>query len=192
MAIPDTETIERRAPLTRDRVLQVAMALADRDGLEALSMRKLGQELGVDAMALYRHVRNKDDLFDGIIERIVGEIERPDPAGPWKAALREQVMAARQRDAASPVGAARVRGPRHGRRRGHRLHRVGAGDPPRRRVLSRPRPPHAARARQPHLRVQPGPLRRQRTGGALPRRRRDVRTRRWPPASRASPSWRCP
>ena len=80
MAIPDTETIERRAPLTRDRVLQVAMALADRDGLEALSMRKLGQELGVDAMALYRHVRNKDDLFDGIIERIVGEIERPDPA----------------------------------------------------------------------------------------------------------------
>ena len=95
MAIPDTETTERRAPLTRDRVLQVAMALADRDGLDALSMRKLGQELGVDAMALYRHVRNKDDLFDGIIERIVGEIERPDPAGTWKAALREQVMAAR-------------------------------------------------------------------------------------------------
>ena len=96
MATQDIETVERRAPLTRERVLQVAMELADRDGLDALSMRKLGQELGVDAMALYRHVRNKDDLFDGIIERIVGEIERPDPAGSWKTALREQVMAARQ------------------------------------------------------------------------------------------------
>ena len=91
-----TESAERRTPLSRDRVLQVAIELADRDGLEALSMRKLGQELGVDAMALYRHVRSKDDLYDGIIERIVGEIERPNPAGPWKAALREQVMAARR------------------------------------------------------------------------------------------------
>ena len=67
------DTVERRAPLNRDRVLHVAMELADRDGFEALSMRKLGQELGVDAMALYRHVRNKDDLFDGLIELIVGE-----------------------------------------------------------------------------------------------------------------------
>ena len=58
-------------------------------------MRKLGQELGVDAMALYRHVRSKDDLFDGIIELIVAEIERPAAAGDWKTALREQVMAAR-------------------------------------------------------------------------------------------------
>jgi AcrR family transcriptional regulator len=93
---PNTETTERRTPLNRERVLQVAIELADRDGLEALSMRKLGQELGVDAMALYRHVRSKDDLYDGIIERIVREIERPDPAGPWKMALREQVMAARR------------------------------------------------------------------------------------------------
>ena len=59
------ESVERRTPLNRDRVLQVAIELADRDGLEALSMRKLGQELGVDAMALYRHVRNKDDLTTG-------------------------------------------------------------------------------------------------------------------------------
>ena len=90
-----TDGGERRAPLRRDRVLQVAIELADRDGLDALSMRKLGQELGVDAMALYRHVRSKDDLFDGIIERIVAEIERPTSTGDWKAALREQVMAAR-------------------------------------------------------------------------------------------------
>ncbi len=88
--------VERRAPLHRDRVLRVAMELADRDGFDALSMRKLGQELGVDAMALYRHVRNKDDLFDGIIELIVGEIERPPGTGDWKADLRAQVMAARR------------------------------------------------------------------------------------------------
>ena len=62
-------------------MLTVAVALADRDGIEALSMRKLGQELGVDAMALYRHVRSKDDLLDGIVEVIVGEIERA-AAGP--------------------------------------------------------------------------------------------------------------
>ena len=88
--------ITHRTPLTRERVLRSAVALADEGGVEAVSMRRLGQELGVEAMALYRHVRNKDDLYDGIIERIVGEIERPDPAGPWKAVLREQVMAARQ------------------------------------------------------------------------------------------------
>ena len=85
-----------RTPLTRDRVLTVAVALADRDGIEGLSMRKLGKELGVDAMALYRHVRAKDDLLDGILEKIVGEIERVEPDGPWKPALRGQVMAARQ------------------------------------------------------------------------------------------------
>jgi AcrR family transcriptional regulator len=88
--------VERRTPLSRERVLRVAIDLADRSGLEALSMRKLGQELGVDAMALYRHVRSKDDLFDGIIELIVAEIARPTSAGDWHIALREQVMAARQ------------------------------------------------------------------------------------------------
>ena len=118
MAIPDAGPADRRVPLTRDRVLRVAMELADRDGLDALSMRKLGQELGVDAMALYRHVRNKDDLFDGIIERIVGEIERPDPApADWKATLREPGDGGTAGDAAPPVGAARVRGTRHGRHR---------------------------------------------------------------------------
>jgi AcrR family transcriptional regulator len=69
--------------------------LADRGGIEALSMRKLGQELRVDAMALYRHVRSKDDLLDGLVEVIVGQIEGPCPAEDWKAALREQAMAAR-------------------------------------------------------------------------------------------------
>jgi AcrR family transcriptional regulator len=88
-------TKERRAPLTRDRVLQAAVELADRGGNEALSMRKLGQELGVDAMALYRHVRGKDDLLDGLADVIVSQIERPTPGGDWKTSLRQQAMAAR-------------------------------------------------------------------------------------------------
>jgi AcrR family transcriptional regulator len=87
---------ERRAPLTRQRVLRTAVELADRGGSETLSMRKLGQRLGVDPMALYRHVRSKDDLLDGIVEVIIGEIERPASADDWKAALREQAMAARR------------------------------------------------------------------------------------------------
>lgn len=85
-----------RAPLSKERVLRTAVDLADRGGSEAVSMRKLGQELGVDAMALYRHVQGKDDLLDGIVEMIVGEIDRVEPDGTWKPALREQVMAARR------------------------------------------------------------------------------------------------
>jgi AcrR family transcriptional regulator len=92
----ELETIEdRRAPLTRERILRAAIDLADRGGIEALSMRKLGQELGVEAMALYRHVRDKNDLLDGVVDLVVGEIE-PQPAGEdWKATLRAQAMAAR-------------------------------------------------------------------------------------------------
>jgi AcrR family transcriptional regulator len=85
-----------RSPLTRDRVLLAAVELADREGLDGLSMRKLGQELGVEAMALYRHVRDKDDLLDGVIEVVVGQIERPKPGKHWKASIRRQVMEARR------------------------------------------------------------------------------------------------
>jgi AcrR family transcriptional regulator len=92
----EASTAERRAPLTRERVLRTAMDLADRGGIEALSMRRLGQELDVDAMALYRHVRNKDDLLDGIVEMIVAEIDQPPTTDEWKAALHEQAMAARR------------------------------------------------------------------------------------------------
>ena len=94
-----TETgtkIDERVPLTRERVLQAAVELADRDGLDGLSMRKLGQELGVEAMALYRHVRDKDDLLDGIIEVVVGQIERPKPGRDWTTSIRRQVMEARR------------------------------------------------------------------------------------------------
>ena len=95
MVTQERSNTERRAPLTRERVLQAAIDLADQGGLEALSMRRLGQDLGVDAMALYRHVRDKDDLLDGVVEGVVGEIDRPAPSGDWKADLRGHVMAAR-------------------------------------------------------------------------------------------------
>ena len=74
MVIQEGTAAERRTPLTRERVLQAAVELADRDGIENLSMRKLGQELGVDAMALYRHVRGKDDLLDGVVEVVIGPV----------------------------------------------------------------------------------------------------------------------
>ena len=70
-----------RLPLSKERVLQAALELADRGGSEAVSMRKLGQALGVDAMSLYHHVRNKEDILDGIVDVIVAEIEhRPGTA----------------------------------------------------------------------------------------------------------------
>jgi AcrR family transcriptional regulator len=95
-AVTETGTTdERRTPLSRDRVLGAAVDLADRGGYEGLSMRKLGQELGVDAMALYRHVRSKDDLLDGLVDVIIGQIERPSLPDDWKAALRAQAMGAR-------------------------------------------------------------------------------------------------
>ena len=87
---------ERRAPLTKERVLRAAVDLADRDGIEALSMRKLGQELGVEAMALYRHVRNKDDILDGIVDLVFSEIELPSGRGTWKTAMRRRAMSAHE------------------------------------------------------------------------------------------------
>ena len=96
MVIEAGTSAERRVPLTRGRVLQAAVDLADRGGIDALSMRKLGQELDVEAMALYRHVRNKDDILDGIVEAIVGEIDDPGPGDDWKSTLRRKVVSARQ------------------------------------------------------------------------------------------------
>ena len=83
-----------RTPLTRDRVLRVAISLADEKGIESLSMRKLGQELGVEAMSLYNHVANKDDLVDGIVEMIVGEFAVPRDDADWSVALREAAKSA--------------------------------------------------------------------------------------------------
>jgi AcrR family transcriptional regulator len=84
-----------RVPLSKDRVLRTAVELADRGGTEAISMRKLGQELGVDAMSLYHHVQNKDDVLGGIVDVVVGEIDVTRTDADWKPALRRLVMTAR-------------------------------------------------------------------------------------------------
>jgi AcrR family transcriptional regulator len=96
MATPSVDAPARRAPLTRDAVLRAAVAYADRDGIEALSMRRLGQELGVEAMSLYNHVANKEDLLDGMVDVVVGEIEPPAEGARWKARLRRRILSARE------------------------------------------------------------------------------------------------
>jgi AcrR family transcriptional regulator len=71
----------RRKSLSRERILDTALAVADDEGIEALSMRKLGQALGYEAMSLYNHVGNKDDLLDGILDLVLAEMEPPGPDG---------------------------------------------------------------------------------------------------------------
>jgi AcrR family transcriptional regulator len=85
-----------RAPLSRERVLRAAVALADEGGVESLSMRKLAQRLGVVPMALYRHVANKDELLDHMVDVIVAEIDPPAAGAGWKAAIRRRVLSARR------------------------------------------------------------------------------------------------
>src|SRR3954454_5593661 len=87
---------EQRVRLNRDRVVAAAVAFADRGGLEALSMRKLGEAGGVEAMSLYNHVANKDDLLDGMIDVVFGEIELPSAADGWQPALRRRASSMRQ------------------------------------------------------------------------------------------------
>jgi AcrR family transcriptional regulator len=103
-----TSRTAQRSPLTRERVLRTAMDLADRDGLDALTMRALADELGVEAMSLYYHLPNKSAILDGVVEVAFEEIEREvgglDAAttgaepGPetWTAALRERILGARR------------------------------------------------------------------------------------------------
>jgi len=84
-----------RVPLSRERVLRAALVLADRDGIESLTMRKIGQELGVEAMSLYNHVANKDDILDGIVDLVFGEIAVPSNQVDWKTAMRQRAISAR-------------------------------------------------------------------------------------------------
>src|SRR4051795_10512665 len=92
-----TEPIsESRAHLSRPRVLKAAVAFADRHGLEALSMRKLGDELGASAMSLYYYVPNKEHLLDGMVDIVFGEIEPPSSDIDWKTAMRNRAMSTRQ------------------------------------------------------------------------------------------------
>jgi AcrR family transcriptional regulator len=85
---------ERRTPLSRERVLAVALGIADEGGIEALTMRRLASALGVEAMSLYHHARNKDDILDGITDLVVQQIELPRSDGDWKAAIRATAISA--------------------------------------------------------------------------------------------------
>jgi AcrR family transcriptional regulator len=89
-------TAEPRARLSRERVLRAAIELADEGGLESLTMRKLGQALGVEAMSLYNHVANKGDLVDAIVDLVVSEIDLPSGAGDWDVAIREYAISAHE------------------------------------------------------------------------------------------------
>ena len=90
-----TATVERRIPLTRRRVLEAAVELADGHGIEAVSMRRLGQELGIEAMSIYTHVRSKEDLLGGMVEVVIGQVPTQRARGDWKRSLRRTIMAAR-------------------------------------------------------------------------------------------------
>lgn len=85
----------RRERLDRDRVLRAAVALADEDGIDAVSMRRLAQVLGVVPMALYKHVAHKDALLDGMVDAVLAEIDAPDPGLGWADAVRARILSAR-------------------------------------------------------------------------------------------------
>jgi len=95
MAKKTSQTASSRVPLSRQRALATAVALADADGLGSLSMRRLAQELGVEAMSLYHHVANKEDILDGMVEMVFAEIELPSDGTEWKTAMRQRAESAR-------------------------------------------------------------------------------------------------
>jgi AcrR family transcriptional regulator len=90
------KAVELREPLSRERVLRMALSLADAGDIEAISMRKIALALGVKAMSLYNHVANKDDLLDGIVDLVIGEIEVPSLTADWKDAMRRRSISAHE------------------------------------------------------------------------------------------------
>ena len=87
---------EARTPLNGERVMRAAVAFADESGIGSLTMRKLGEALGVEAMSLYNHVANKDALLDGMVDLVFSEIDLPSSGTDWKTAMRERAVSARQ------------------------------------------------------------------------------------------------
>src|SRR3954465_5196757 len=83
---------EPRLPLSRDRILQAALELVDARGIDSLTMRRLGQELGFEAMSLYNHVANKDDVVDGMLDLVLDEGELPAPGGDWETSIRDSAV----------------------------------------------------------------------------------------------------
>src|SRR3954468_3851861 len=93
---PPEPATEGRAQLSRERVLATAVAFADRHGLEALSMRKLGHERGASAMSAYYYFANKEQLLDGMVDVVFGEIEPPSPDLDWKTAMLRRAVSTRE------------------------------------------------------------------------------------------------
>lgn len=92
----------KRSPLSRERILEAAVELADNEGLSSLTMRNLAERLGVEAMSLYHHVANKEALLDGVVDEIISEMvdeltesPGPDPEADWQAAMRHRILIAR-------------------------------------------------------------------------------------------------
>lgn len=91
----DVPSTREAGPLSRERVLDAAVALADADGLAAVTMRSLANALGLKPMSLYHYVRGKEDVLDGMVDQVFGEIALPDPDLPWRAAIRARAVSAR-------------------------------------------------------------------------------------------------
>ena len=96
MATKIEETARPREPLTKERILRTAVALADEGGIESLGMRRIAEELRVVPMALYKHVENKDELLDGMVDVVVGEIDPPLEGKDWQSTMRERILSARR------------------------------------------------------------------------------------------------
>jgi AcrR family transcriptional regulator len=105
----DTARITQgRAPLSRERVLRAGISLADEAGIDSLTMRGLGRALGVEAMSLYNHVANKDDLLDGMVDVVVGDIVVPPAGTPWRSAMRARCISAHEQLLAHPWAAMQI------------------------------------------------------------------------------------
>lgn len=96
MGVDSGRGTEAATPLSKERVLRQALALADSEGIEALSMRRLSRDLDAGAMSLYHHVANKEELLDGMVDLVFAEIHLPESQGDWQAAMRARAMSARE------------------------------------------------------------------------------------------------
>ena len=118
---------KQRTPLSRERVLRTAIALADERGLGGLTMRKLAKELGVEAMSLYNHVAGKEDLLDGMIDIVFSEIDAPSAGGDWKAELRKRAVSTRGALRRHPWAVGEMEGRTHHGRSNLHLHNAVLG-----------------------------------------------------------------
>ncbi|HWL65581.1 MAG TPA: TetR/AcrR family transcriptional regulator C-terminal domain-containing protein [Actinomycetota bacterium] len=91
-----------RPPLTRDRILDAALVLVDEYGMDGLSMRRLGAALGVEAMSIYNHVASKHELLNGVVEKVLNEVEIPEPGGDWTQRIKEMARSYRKVAQAHP------------------------------------------------------------------------------------------